>query len=80
MKTTLSSASIFLIVGAVVGYCGESSQLRYLHIHGLALPLQDWMYASFNAALFGVIGCITGLVIGLILNWLTGRRGTPDII
>jgi hypothetical protein len=75
MKIVLLNAGLFLMAGAVGGgYC-EASALRHFHVqYRLPMPMQDWMYESINAVIFGAIGFVVGVVLGAVLDRLIRRR------
>ena len=73
MKTILLSTAAFSIAGGVSGYFYEAAILRGTHAHGIPLPLQNWLYDSIYAIIFGVSGCLVGLTVGLALHWFTGQ-------
>ena len=75
MKTVLSTAAAFFIAGAVGGYGYEAVALRQNHAQGFVLPLTDFIFEIIYALIFGIMGCLAGLII-LALYWSTRRSRT----
>ena len=73
MKTILSTTAAFLLAGAVGGYVYEAISLRQTHAQWFVLALSDFTFEIIYAMVFGVIGCLLGLIVGTALYWLKRR-------
>lgn len=79
MKTILFSAAAFLAAGAFGGSFYEAGNLRHVHAQGFVLPLTDATFEVIYAAIFGIIGCLAGLMVGWTYRWLTRRSEVPTV-
>ena len=68
MKTILSTTAAFLLTGAVGGYFYEATKLRQPHQYALT----DFTFEMIYALTFSILGCVAGLLIGIVIHWLTG--------
>jgi|GEM_PF-2845833 len=73
MKTILLTTAAFLVAGAVGGYIYEAVALRQTHAEGFALALTDFTFEVIFAMVFGVVGCLLGLIVGTALYWFKRR-------
>ena len=76
MKTILSTTAAFLMAGAVSGYAYEAIRLQQTHAQGFALALSDFTFKIIYAMVFGVFGCLLGLIVGTALYWFKRRSNT----
>jgi len=73
MKTVLSTTAAFLVTGALGGYIYEAVVSRQAHAQGGMRALTDFTFEIIFAAVFGVIGCLLGLVVSTAMYWFKRR-------
>ena len=78
MKTILSTTAAFLMAGAVSGYVYEAIRIRQTPDPTPALS--DFTFEIIYAMVFGVFGCLLGLIVGTALYWFKRRSNQQKAI
>jgi len=80
MRTILSTTAAFLLAGAFGGYAYEAIRLQQTHAQGFVLALTDFTFEIIYAMVFGVTGCLLGLIVGTALYWFKRRSNQQKAI